>query len=299
MCVTASVAQHLPLDSQKLPADLAWRPAVRILFVQEAILYLLARETVRIVVTALIETPSCSPVDVWFTHEGAVLAEDLRATLSSPGRDPLTAAIAAFQAAAGCGPPRLGIGIPSDPPFQLLPDEVAFRTLPLTASGKRPDPAAPFTCVGFGPIAASCEGTAPVYALRIGLSIQRECFHRFVHRIDSTHQYFFGIDGPSVVLDDIRYSHLPRAPHRVRVPYTEIFNSILYKCHSPISCYEVLTFDADNGEAGIRYDRCIAEAEPLVVKQPFDAGPLGPVTVNVWRSRTERFVILRGSILGD
>lgn len=296
MCVCVSIVSH-PESGTSL-ADTAGGPLVSdvtVPLVQEAVFYDLKQETVLNLITAVVENCSDAPVDVCFAHEEAVTMVDLRQTLSDPSDNPHTGALAALLSEV-VGPNSLFFMGPS-------PEHDAYKhsldveqfSVPGEDVERQFRDTKPFACVGFGPLVSAPKGV--YHIIRFGVTIRKKAFSRLVRAINGTGQYFYDINGPAIVLDDIRYSHLTRAPEAAKRVYTPIFDGIVSRNHIPIQRYEILTFDVQCAqEHQIRYNRGLAEAQQLLHDYRLTTGPLGELNVNAWASQSERFVILRGSV---
>ncbi len=295
MCVSVSITDHLDERTDTQHTLFKPVPNISVPFVQEAVFYALKRERVDIVITAVIKQSSTIPIDAWFVHETAVTTNDLRSTLLTPEINPYTSAMSQlFEKITGVSG-SLSIENTQKYSFTDSNCEGEFMEIPGRECDKGSRSDAPFVCVGFGPLVCSENTVAQV--LRFGIHITGKAFTRLIHRINGTGQYFFGINGPGIVLEDIWYSHLPGSPKDIRKIYTPVFDRVVNACHLPIKTYQVLTFDTANAENSIRYNRGLAEARLLRENYTFTTLELGDQVVNAWESDSERFVILRGSIL--
>jgi hypothetical protein len=297
MCVSVSVTEHGSEKNVGRGNKVQCVTDVEVPFVQEAIFYGLERGVVEIVITGVIENRAEKPINAWFIHEGWVSSEDLRDTLAAPTKRAETAAIAELLSEVTGRQGSLSVG---ELPEYSLADStrsVQFLSLPEGTLDPQRRGLAPFLCVGFGPLGGG--GGCVSHVVRFGISIRGKAFERIVRRINGTRQYFYGINGPGIVLEDIWFSYLPGVAPEVRKLYKPVFEAVVNACHVPIRRYEVVTFDPADVEDSVRYNRGLAEALLLLENRTLTSVELGKRVVNAWRSVSERFVILRGSMVRE
>lgn len=294
MCVIVSNSVHKSKEKMLQVEDLQPTSNVAVPFVQEAIFYSSKESLIEIVVTVVVKNNSGGPIDMWVIHESDVDIDDLTDTLLEPATNAHTAALAQLLSDF----PRteekgLRIGFEEFLKCESVPAKGERRICPLSENrnGSDRNITRPFACIGFG--ALEDLGANCAHLARCKISIGGETFHRLVPkvRLNAGWKFFYGINGPRVVLNDIRSALLASTPNE----YIGCFDSLVEKCRVTIEKYEVVTFDPEISGT-ITYDRAISETRRLLKGYALRTEELGTMTTNVWMSESERFIILRASL---